>query len=144
MKHSKSSLFLMEMIIALLFFALSSTVCIRLFVKSHILSTQTSNLNYAVTQAQNLAECFMGLEGDMVKLQALFEGSTLENNNCLLSIQDGDYLSTLLLTPADMQSSDSTCNIISADITVYYQESLEPIYSLHVDHYIAERPVTYE
>ena len=46
----------MEMIIAILFFSLASAVCIQLFARSHLLSTQTVNQNHAVVQAQNLAE----------------------------------------------------------------------------------------
>ena len=71
MKHSKSSLFLMELIIALLFFSLASTVCIRLFVKAHSLSAQTVDQNYAVNYAQNMAEAFLGCDGDLQALQAL-------------------------------------------------------------------------
>ena len=43
------------MIIAILFFSLASAVCIQLFARSHLLSTQTVNQNHAVVQAQNLA-----------------------------------------------------------------------------------------
>lgn len=52
------------MIIAILFFSLASAVCIQLFAKSHLLSTQTVNQNHAVIQAQNLAESYLALEGD--------------------------------------------------------------------------------
>ena len=51
------------MIIAILFFSLASAVCIQLFARSHLLSTQTVNQNHAVIQAQNLAESYLSLEG---------------------------------------------------------------------------------
>lgn len=144
MKHSKSSLFLMEVIIALLIFSLASTVCIRLFVKSHTLSTETKNLNYAITQSQNLAEAFVGFAGDMKQLQALFENSQLSDNDRLLTISDGDYSSTLLLTNHLCDCIHPIGSNLSADISIYYQNAGEPFYTLHVDHHIAERMVPNE
>ncbi len=144
MKHSKSSLFLMEVIIALLFFSLASTVCIRLFVKSHTLSNETKNLNYAVTQSQNLAEAFIGVDGDMEQLQALFPDSHLSNENQLLTVLDGDYTSTLTYTQQICDCINPIGSNVSADIAVYYHGAEVPVYTLHVDHHIAERMVPNE
>ena len=58
MHSSKNSLFLMELILSILFFTLTAAVCLQLFVKAHVLSQDTINLNHAVTQAQNFAEIF--------------------------------------------------------------------------------------
>lgn len=59
MKHktnTRSSLFLMELIIAILFFSLASAVCLRMFAKSYQLSTDASARNQAVNQTSNVAE----------------------------------------------------------------------------------------
>ena len=59
MRHktkTRSSLFLMELIIAILFFSLASAVCLRLYAKSHQLSTDASARNQAVNQTGNVAE----------------------------------------------------------------------------------------
>lgn len=40
MKKSRSSLFLIELTISILFFALASAACIQLFVKAHLLDTK--------------------------------------------------------------------------------------------------------
>lgn len=61
MKTSKSSLFLMELIIAILFFALASAVCIQLFVKSHLLGNTTAEENHALLLCQNLSEIYLGI-----------------------------------------------------------------------------------
>lgn len=58
MKTSKSSLFLMELIIAILFFALASAVCIQLFVKAHLIGQSTVNQNHALLWSQNIAEIY--------------------------------------------------------------------------------------
>lgn len=56
-KHQrKTSLFLIELMIALLFFAIASAVCIKLFAKAHTISADTENTHIAITKAQNIAE----------------------------------------------------------------------------------------
>lgn len=52
----RSSLFLMELIIAVLFFCLASSVCIQFFVKAHLVSQETRNLNMSVNQVSSMAE----------------------------------------------------------------------------------------
>lgn len=54
----RSSLFLMELMIAILFFTLASTVCVRFFVKSHTLNIDSKNLSHAVSIATSTAEIF--------------------------------------------------------------------------------------
>lgn len=53
---SHSNMFLTEMIITILFFSLASSVCLRMFAKSHQLREDTKNLNMAINQTNNAAE----------------------------------------------------------------------------------------
>lgn len=150
MKHSRSSLFLMEMIIAILFFSLASAVCIQLFTRSHLLSTQTVNQNHAVIQAQSLAESYLSLEGDMAAIQNLFSPSELTDDNTLCLALDADwelcpkadsacFLAQLKNTPA------GETGIMEAEITVSAVSSPEsPIYTLSVMHHTAERRGSHE
>lgn len=142
MKHSKSALFLMELIITILFFSLASAVCIQLFAKSHLLSKQTVNENHAVIQAQNLAECFLATEGDMEQLRELFPASATDDSILLLydenwkecSASDACYSASMVTQPeAD--------GIITADITVstYNSNTVDSIYTLTVKQHIPER-----
>lgn len=132
MQHSKSSLFLMELIIALLFFSLASTVCIRLFVKAHALSARTVDQNYAVNYAQNMAEAFTGCSGDLRTLQTLLSGSLLTEDGKSLSLEQNGY------------RTDLTCNMfpepgctLTADIRVSRTDNADtPLYTLHVDLHI--------
>lgn len=145
MKHSRSSLFLMEMIIAILFFSLASAVCIQLFAKSHLLSTQTVNQNQAVIRVQNLAESYLALDGDVTAMQALFSPSQLSDDNTLCLAFDSDwnlcadgdstrFLAELHHTPAGENG------IMEAVITVYDISAPEsPVYTLSVMHHTAER-----
>lgn len=54
----RSSIFLLELMIAILFFSVASAVCIRLFVKSHTIGQDTRNLNMALNQVSAAAEVF--------------------------------------------------------------------------------------
>ncbi len=60
MKHrnraKSSSLFLLELILAILFFSIASAVCVQFFVKSHILSRDAQRLNHAVNECSGIAE----------------------------------------------------------------------------------------
>lgn len=149
MKHSKAALFLMELILALLFFALASTVCLRLFTKAHALSKQTVNENHAVIHTQNLAEAFLATEGNMKEIKALFPNADMnESDNVLMlffdknwnvcSLSEANFHASLTLLPA-------TDGLITADIAVTSLTAPEDtIYSLIVTHHIAERRGTLE
>ena len=59
MNHSSGShsrMFLMELIVAILFFSLASAVCLRMFAASRQMSQDTTQLNMAMNQAGNTAE----------------------------------------------------------------------------------------
>lgn len=65
MKSSKSSLFLIELIISILFFSLASAACIQLFVKAHLLDKKTQETNQIVMWSQNLAELWYASDGEI-------------------------------------------------------------------------------
>lgn len=75
MQKSKSALFLMELIIVILFFALTSAVCMQVFVKAHTIGKNTEGANYAVLWADNAAECFFAYDGDEKAVKDCLEAS---------------------------------------------------------------------
>lgn len=84
MKSSKSSLFLMELIIAILFFALASAVCIQLFVKAHLLGETTTEENKALLMCQNFSEIYLGI------LPEHYDSDTEELKNYIISLVSDD------------------------------------------------------
>lgn len=68
-QRNRSGIFLLELMIAILFFSMASAVCIRLFVKSHTVSEDTRNLNMALNQVSAAAEVFR-LGADMQEFLA--------------------------------------------------------------------------
>lgn len=96
-----SSLFLMELILAILFFSVSSAVCVQFFVKSHLLSRDANALNHAVNECTGTAELMADAED-------------LENGITMLKTlyPDGDY-------PAIQPDTKD------ADIVIYYDTAFE-------------------
>ena len=64
MKKSKSSLFLMELIVVIFFFALTSAVCLQIFVQAHNYSKMTDELNDAILCCENVGEIFYEYKED--------------------------------------------------------------------------------
>lgn len=97
MKTSKSSLFLMELIIVILFFSLSSAVCVRLFFNAHMLEKETIAMTHAEIAMQDCAELVSSANGDITivkdmlcKQDFLFEfsDSIFAEENILLGYDD--------------------------------------------------------
>lgn len=94
--HSKTSLFLMEIIIAILFFSLASAVCLRLFAAAHIMSEKDRNINNAILWSQNLSECFYGNNGHLLKIKNLYPTAYLaeeenESDGTIILFFDKDW-----------------------------------------------------
>lgn len=67
-RSSKSGLFLIELIILILFFAMASGICVQLFVNAHLLSIRSSQQNHAVLVAQSAAEAYKANAAEYDKL----------------------------------------------------------------------------
>lgn len=110
-KSSRSALFLMELIFSILFFALASAVCVQLFVKAHLLSVSTQELNHALTSAQSAAASLQAKQGDAAAALGVLggEGDTLYYNANWQPCAEAEAAYTLQLLPA---AEDETTNIV--------------------------------
>lgn len=91
-RASSSSLFLMELIIAIFFFSAASAVCIQFFVKSHLLSAKSNALNHAVNECTSTAELIdasEGIDGSLNMLMRLYPNGTYPDTR-LSSLADSD------------------------------------------------------
>lgn len=86
---SRTGLFLMELILAVLFFSLAGAVCIQLFVNSHLISQKSVELNHGVLWCQNVAESFYACDGELVQMAALLSEGALQTN------ENGDEVFTI-------------------------------------------------
>lgn len=152
----KTGLFLMELIIAILFFSLAAVICIQLFVKSHMISERSIALNHSILLAQNTAEIFYATNGDPEKMASLLGCG---ESSGTAAIADSDNASTLTLfytdkfdclDPAEAASAvfqqtislyaDSDPALITCHIVISELSSGDVIYSLDTTLFQRSRP----
>lgn len=101
-----SSLFLMELIIAIFFFSAASAVCIQFFVKSHLLSQESNALNHAVNECTSTAELIDASD------------SVEDSLNMLMRLYpNGSYPNAYL--------SSTETEVQEADVQIYYDDSFK-------------------
>ena len=99
MQKSKSALFLMELIIVIFFFALTSAVCLQVFVKAHLVANDTKGLNYAVLWADNACECFYEYGDDEEQINATLKSAfDLKDYSYILTFNKDDDFNYMTFT----------------------------------------------
>jgi hypothetical protein len=83
----------MELIIAILFFAVASTICVRLFVSAHLLSQESIGINNSVLWVQNLSEVFNGKKGKLKDIADFYSVSSV----VLVSSEENPEIGTLVM-----------------------------------------------
>lgn len=140
--HSKSSLFLIEMLFSLLFFSMIAALCIQVFVQSHRLSQKSENLNEAQNLASSLAEVIIASEGNSSSMRTYFPEAVFSEDQIFL-YYDSDWNLTSeknssYALVASLQQKDFT---LSGTISVSEnkknpKEKESEIYSLSFRHHI--------
>ena len=136
----RSSLFLMELIIAILFFSLASTVCVRIFVKSHTLELESVQLNHAISAASSVAEIFRNQKNPFEILEMQYPDG-VKSDNYYQFFYDEDWSlcnkdEAVYTVIADF-SKDASFEI--ADIQVVTSELC--IYDLSVKKYVDQEAI---
>lgn len=90
MNNSKTSLFLMELIIVILFFSISGAVCVQLFFNAHKTDVQTSRTAEATLLIQNMAEVFSSSDGTIDSVAETYADSRKEADIVYLTY-DSDW-----------------------------------------------------
>lgn len=143
-----SSLFLMELILAILFFSITSAVCVQLFVKSHLLSQDSWMLTHAVSECSSVAEiCSTADDASsaITLISDIYPNAEIESANEYAAVYyDSDFNicdkknSSYMLTVQLSQKE----RLLSADINIKEagkDSAKDTIYSLHTKHHIARR-----
>lgn len=145
MKSSKSSLFLMELIISILFFSLASAVCIQLFVKAHVLDKHTDEQNHAIVWSQNLAALWQANNGDLNTVNHLivadfltvtdttnsddnFPSNYLNSDDSPVGSSD-NLTSPDTIEPVDELVTSENYTSLSSDqqtLTIFFNQDFEP------------------
>lgn len=104
---SKSSLFLMELIIAILIFSVCAAVCMQVFAAAKRASNQSSELSHAVMCAQSAVETYKAASGDLEEAARLFGAELAASDEARVSYggdwqrTDGEAAYTLSLIVLD-------------------------------------------
>ena len=129
-KVRSSSLFLMELIISILFFAVAAAFCVQFIVKSHTISSNAENLASASVECSSVAELIYASDSPaeiVIEVAAVWPEAEFQ----------GSQIAAYPATTAD-SSPDS-----AADFTIYFDSDWEPcssedaVYALQTD-------ITYE
>lgn len=96
MNRSKSGLFLMEIMFAVLFFSIASAVCLQLFAKAHTLGEDTVTLDRAVNICQNAAAILDG--ADMDALCECYPNGQWQNHTFIVPFDSGSGTLFLCVT----------------------------------------------
>ncbi len=81
-RRSRSSLFLIELIFAILFFALGSAVCVQAFAKAHTTTLRARELSFASTTVSSAANAVRYTDGSLQAVQAHFPDAFAEDGGC--------------------------------------------------------------
>ena len=72
--RSRSTLFLMEQLIVIATFAVCAAACIKILAASYFMATETRNMSNAIRAAENSAECYKAVSGDVEKTAQIMGG----------------------------------------------------------------------
>lgn len=144
-RAQSSSLFLMELILAILFFSVTSAVCVQFFVKSHLLSQESKILSRAVNECSNVAEIYDSsdsIENAFSLLNASYPGTSVgkETESLAVIYYDETFspcteAEAFYTLTTDFTEEDS---MLKADIKVADSKA-SVIYELNTKHHIARR-----
>ena len=141
-RNSKSALFLMEMIIMILFFAVASGICVNLFAKAAIMRDRSSDLTNGMIQAQSIAETFKHYDGDIKSISEKLQATT--ENDCLVIYFDENWSKTNIKDSYTYKAIVSSINVtptnlVTSEVSVskLKGEESSTLCSLRVSKYIS-------
>ena len=124
--NNTSSLFLLELILAVLFFSVASALCIQIFTKAHLMSQDARELNFAVNEVSSMAE---QMPDDSLQDAAAYYDSSYAS----CEKADAVYVLTVHYEPEDtllkahisMDTVADNRNIYTLDVTKHRQRRAE-------------------
>lgn len=130
-ERSRTGLFLLELVLMLLVFAVCAAVCMQVFAAARLESDRGRDLGNASLLAQSAAECWKSTRGDAQAAALLLDGAL--DQSAVILYRDDEWAAcpadeaafALTLTP---QSSDGSY----ADISVEKLGEETPLFSLEV------------
>lgn len=143
-QHARSSLFLLELIVAICFFSITAAICTRVFAAAHLQSIHTQDLNHAIAHTQSVAEAFRSTDGTLESLATLFPDEAIltedTSDSTILLLYDADWNPCPAGTDPDDASViyrlgitvDADDLLSTAHLTVTKQTNQTELFSLDV------------
>lgn len=135
MRRSKATLFLFELVIIILIFAICCAICLSLFTASRRISIEAQDLSSAIIEAQSVAESLKSCHGDLDSLPSLIKGA--KEDDAITVYYDTDWQITTNSNAAIYKievSAAESANMLHAQVVVYKQG--KNIYELPVAQYL--------
>ncbi len=133
--YLKVRLVLMELVIAILFFSISVSVCIQLFVSAYIRSRDAQQLNQSVFIAQGIAEVYKNYQGDIEDVATYYDAEVSNSGWILYLDTEGNpckkELQKLQVTFTEQQPDTN-------QLMISIENEKEEIYTMNVLAYQAQ------
>jgi len=85
-KRSRSTLFLIEQLIVIAVFAICSAACARILTSAYLTAKESKDLSNAILIAENAAESYKAVAGDIGKVVELLGGTADKSGNGVTAI----------------------------------------------------------
>ena len=124
--NNTSSLFLLELILAVLFFSVASALCIQIFTKAHLMSQDARDLNFAVNEVSSMAEQISAgtLQDDTAYYDSSYASCEKADAVYVLTVHY-EPEDTLLKAHISMDTIADNRNIYTLDVTNHLQRRAE-------------------
>ena len=123
--HSRSSLFLMEMILSILILALTCTACVRIFAAAKTQRQEARELNHIQELATCAGEALEGWDGELSSFSQIFEtaanvsDSEASDSDGTISSYSGSSISSATDASVDKTKNASKNSRISSPVESY-------------------------
>ena len=134
-EKNKSGLFLMELIVVTLFLAITSTICIRIFLSARLLSSKSAVLTNAIIESQNTAELITGDRGSIEKVCDFYSTEEKDGSAEIYFDKDFDICDKESGVYVMDINSDYDGNFVVSDIVCRDIKNENEIYSLSIKTY---------
>ena len=136
-KTRRSTVFLMELIMAILIFSIAATVCVQVFVKSHTLKEESNKLSQAVFASTSVAEIIRSGHDYDVILAKEYPLLLCDNNSYTIFFDEEWNNTSNNNAKFCLEIEIDTKNdFLNSVITVYEEKNKAVIYTLEVKKYI--------
>jgi hypothetical protein len=138
--RSKSSLFLMEIILNILLFAVLLSISLQMILKAHTLTADTTLLHRAVTICSNVAGCFENGDGTLASIREVYPLGNGTDTHLAIYFDDSfaecsKAAAVYVVSVGYVKDSGAADNSHLTEISISFGMDSQTIYSVRACHY---------